>query len=34
MDKKSLITKIIAGAVLGLMVFSSVGTLMFYLIAK
>lgn len=34
MDKKKLITKIIAGLALALMLFSVFGTLLFYLIAR
>lgn len=34
MDKKKLFTKIVAGVLLGLMVFSMCGTLLFYLIAR
>ena len=33
MEKRKLLTRIIAGAALGIMVFSSFGTLLFYLLA-
>lgn len=34
MDKKKLFTKIIAGLALAIMLFSTFGTLLFYLISK
>lgn len=33
MNKKKILTKILAGCALGIMLFSSVGTLLFYLLA-